>query len=277
MAEQKRELIQEQDAKLAEQKREQDAKLAEQKRELIQEQDAKLAEQKRELIQEQDAKLAEQKRELIQEQDAKFAVVEKALEETKVFMEKFVDPRLQVWSAGAASTTGSEKSASIRTVRKDYKTNYGYCMACGCTEVVRSLTIAHIVACRISNLDALFGPDNSYVDKIVPESLRNYLVLCGTQGEAGTCHDYYDNMRISLYYDPEVEVFKWYSATGVAIEGLASRVLQKDAIGQKYLRLLAWRTLSTVLQPGPTFPGTSGDRAALINKLKTSEEEECDD
>ena len=149
-------------------------------------------------------------------------------------------------------------------------------MACGCVEADK-LTIAHIVPNLIKNINVVFGEDNNYVNDIDAESVENYLVLCGTHGCTGTCHDLYGNMKISMYYDPNDEMFKWYRARNVHVNGLDDRVLKEEQIGRKYLRLLAWRTLRTVLQPGPNFEGTSADRAEFINMLKISEETECTD
>jgi len=111
-------------------------------------------------------------------------------------------------------------------------------MACGCVEAEK-LTIAHIVPNLITNINVVFGEDNNYVNDIDAESVENYLVLCGTHGCTGTCHDLYGNMKISMYYDSNDEMFKWYRARNVHVNGLDDRVLKEEQIGRKYLRLLA--------------------------------------
>ena len=235
--------------------------------------DSRLAQQKRE----QDVILAEQMR----EQDAKIAALEEkieeqriALEETKAVVDNLVDPRIQIWTAGASSAPSSI-SSEVRLMRKTYKEE-NTCMFCGCNSGTKELSIAHIVPSKSSAINVVFGRDNNYVDDVKLESTQNFLVLCGSHGRQGTCHNAYDNLKISLYFNISEGVYRWYIAKDANVHGFG-RVLTVEELGEKYVRLLAWRTLSTVLQPGPTFPGTPAERTAFINMLKISEEEECND
>jgi hypothetical protein len=47
-----------------------------------------------------------------------------------------------------------------------------------------------------------------------------------------------------------------------------------EQIGHKYRRLLAWRTLRTLMQPGPSCFVSLSERAAFIDMLKASESNE---
>ena len=47
-----------------------------------------------------------------------------------------------------------------------------------------------------------FGINNRYVDELDSKSKRNFIPLCGTKGQAGTCHNEFDNYGITLLYNP---------------------------------------------------------------------------
>jgi hypothetical protein len=61
----------------------------------------------------------------------------------------------------------------------------------------------------MSDINVLFGVANSYIADIIVEDERNYLVLCGTQGKQGSCHNGYDNLDFSLYYNAENKRYEW--------------------------------------------------------------------
>ena len=244
---------------------------------LLQYMNTLIAQQKREF----ELRLAEQKEEL----EAKIEEQKAALDEQGAVLSNLIDPRLSAWNAGGSSSTSSNTSISVSSSRKAYKNRIGVCMGCG---INSSLTIAHIVSHRRSaDINTLFGIDGNYIDEVDVESERNYLVLCGTHGQQGTCHNYFDNLHMSLYYCRETDesgdasdeegVFKWY-CSDVAISARMSRVWTAQEIGEKYVRLLNWRTLRTVLHhPGMRFPGPSAGRTEFINNLKIWEEAECND
>jgi len=229
-------------------------------------------------------RLAEQKEEL----EAKIEEQKATLDEQGAVLSNLIDPRLSVWNDGGSSST-SNSNGTLRSVslsRRAYKNRIGVCMGCG---INSELSIAHIVSHRRSaDINTLFGKDGDYIDEVDVESERNYLVLCGSHGQQGSCHNYFDNLQMSLYYCREAEsdesgdasdeegVFKWY-CSDVAISARMSRVWRAQEIGEKYVRLLNWRTLRTILQPGMRFPGPSAERTEFINNLKIWEEAESND
>ena len=251
----------------------------------IEEQKATMAEQKEEMeakIEEQKAIMAEQKEEL----EAKIEEQKATLDEQGAVLSNLIDPRLSVWNVGGSSSTSNNTPSIVSSGRKAYRTRIGVCMGCGSDS---NLSIAHIVSHRRgADINVLFGADGNYIDEVDVESERNYLVLCGSHGQQGTCHNYYDNLQMSLYYCREAEsdesgdasdeegVFKWF-CSDVAMSARMSHVLRAQEIGEKYVRLLNWRTLRTILQPGMRFPGPSAERTAFINNLKIWEEAECND
>ena len=269
---------------IARQTREFEMRLAEQKEEL----ESTMAEQKEELeakIEEQKATLEEQKATL-EEQKATLDEQKATLDEQGAVLSNLIDPRLSVWNVGGSSSTSSSTPVNVSSSRKAYRNQIGVCMGCGNNS---NLSIAHIVSHRRgADINLLFGTDGNYIDEVDIESERNYLVLCGSHGQQGTCHNYFDNLQMSLYYCREAEsdesgdasdeegVFKWF-CSDVAISARMSRVLRAQEIGEKYVRLLNWRTLRTILQPGMRFPGPSAERTAFINNLKIWEEAECND
>ena len=260
-----------------------DLKLAEQKREFETLLEAQKAEQKAVLEEqkaEQKAVLEEQKA----KQDAKIATLSEKLqeqatilEEQAAVLENMIDPRLLIWNTGESSSSNTSRSSELIELRRNYRSLINSCMGCGCkTDVQKELSIAHIVANNAS-INSLFGKDGNYVDDVEVESIKNYLVLCGSHGKEGTCHHEYDCLKMSLYFCKEAQVYKWYTADEVLAERVRERVFTKEDIGYKYARLLNWRTLKTVLQHGKTFTGNSAERAAFINMLKIWEEDECND
>jgi DNA-binding transcriptional MerR regulator len=236
----------------------------------------RLEQQKEEQKKEFDAKLAKLE-EKLNEQEEKLNEQEEKLNEQAVVLDNMTDPRLKVWNAGESSSTKSTKSTNStdknRNIsnRKEYKKTIGMCMGCGCTDQSK-LSVAHIVA-----HNSAINTDGNYVDDVEIECTRNYLVLCGNHGEENTCHNSYDNLKMSLYFSKADGVFKWYTADDVTAERVRDRVLSVDEIGEKYVRLLNWRTLKTVIGHGTPYRGSSADRAQFINFLKISEEDECND
>lgn len=144
------------------------------------------------------------------------------------------------------------------------------------------LTTAHIVP-NIEGLDTFFGKCNSYIDDVKAESVANYLVLCGTQGQSGSCHNEYDNLALSLYYSKPDDRYQWVMGDGSRQWSKADGsiielgVLDPGVVGRKYARLLNWRTIRTLLQPGTKCSLSIAERTNFINNLKTWEEDECDD
>ena len=139
------------------------------------------------------------------------------------------------------------------------------------------LTVAHIVP-NMPQINVLFGTDNNYKDNITIECESNYLVLCGTQGQNGSCHNEYDNFQMSLYYNKDTDRYEWVMNDGrrewTKVDGsvLIPSVLDPAQVGRKYARLLNWRTIRTLLQPGVTIP--IAERTQLMNNLKNWEEDE---
>ena len=127
-----------------------------------------------------------------------------ALVETRLAVVK--DPRFFMLGGFLKSLNGKHSEASAF-----HRTHFPGCVFCGAET---NLTMAHLIS-EFNPVQAqelglrvdVFGPP-TYVDDINPKSARNFLRLCGTKGERGTCHDLFDNYEIGLLYDPSDQHFE---------------------------------------------------------------------
>lgn len=182
---------------------------------------------------------------------------------------------------------------------------YGVCMGCGrdaptCKDLGVELTCAHILSSKAgsSQLSSDFGEGKGYVDDIVLSSRRNYLLLCGTMGNKGSCHHAFDTRQISLFYSADDNSYKWYrmdeldlcfnasgfdDSTSSSFSASGTTVRTRSAPGlmtipeattvNKYRRLLAWRTINLLIKAGNK--DIAKNRSGFMDYLKQSEENEC--
>jgi hypothetical protein len=236
------------------------------------------------------AELEQSKAELKKDFDLKLeqnrAEFESRMQEVESFVDSLVDPRVKYWNANAESSTGSRDD--IDAEKKHDKLlvkSFDRCMGCGRTELDRKLSVAHII-CDVGSRRRLevdyyelFGTVGGYRDDVNPARKENFLLLCGSQGQKGTCHDLYDTLQISLYWDSLSGTYRWFRSYlkfvgGCHPDDIATITWTTAQIGVKYRRLLAWRTLRTILQPGLSNFTSLSERAAFIDFLKSSEREE---
>lgn len=81
------------------------------------------------------------------------------------------------------------------------------CLICGRTsndDVV--ITEAHLLPANEKHNRNLYrdtyGTGNGFSDDLVPQSSRNYIPLCGTKDDAGTCHHHFYHSRFAILYNP---------------------------------------------------------------------------
>lgn len=152
------------------------------------------------------------------------------------------DPRLFLYSPAVKSRNGKHSDAS------DYhKAAFPKCVFCGAEDdVTMAHLISEVVPDDLISLDA-FGPP-TYCDELDVKSRRNFIRLCGTKGERGTCHDLFDNFRLSLLYDP---ANRNYIIIAVDVESpLHNKVICLSTDFPPYKRLLCWRLRQSVLRFG---------------------------
>lgn len=148
------------------------------------------------------------------------------------------DSRMYPYSVVLRSRTGSHRSAS-----EYHKSLYDCCLFCGTTH---ELTMAHLISELRPDSDfdlSMFGPPH-YKDEVDVKSNRNFLLLCGTSGKAGTCHDMFDRFELSLVYDA---LHNRYTLVHVHSDHrLHGKVVDIRGHVQPYRRLLAWRYKNSI-------------------------------
>ena len=102
------------------------------------------------------------------------------------------DPKLFYFSRKAAPSSGKHSTAD-NLVDEYYK---GVCVLCG--EV--GATRAHLISGNSTTVFEGFGPPR-YKEGLDVKSVRNFLPLCGTFGEIGTCHNEFDTYGLAILYN----------------------------------------------------------------------------
>lgn len=155
------------------------------------------------------------------------------------------DPRLFYYSGAVRSRNGKHSDAS-RSIRERYQA----CVFCG-TKV--NLTLAHLISEIVESEDVTLKPFGKprYVDDLEVKSPRNFILLCGTKGEIGSCHDLFDNFRLGVNYDPFT-----LSYTLFAVDQTSPLHQKKIVFSEPfpYKRLLAWRFRKMILTFGSVLP-----------------------
>lgn len=155
------------------------------------------------------------------------------------FLNICLDPRLSYWSPAIPV---NEKRHSV--VSKQLKHAYTGCVMNRIICKLKGFTVpakaAHIVA-NNSSINYAFFNYPKYADDLDPHCIRNYIPLCGTSGEADSCHNEFDQFLLTFIYNPMQQNFQiaslrpgWrhYDLNGASI----------TFSHQPYRRLLAWRS-----------------------------------
>lgn len=200
------------------------------------------------------------------------------------FYAKMADPRLTYFSTDEPSSAGSKAIQDPimimhRRNQKSIALQHTQCMACGGdgSNSVHGLTCAHIVpnTGKLSDYTC-WGTSSTianYATDIDPYSSANLLVLCGTKGEQGTCHDAYDKHQISMYYNEATNDYIWWVRRPDYVNHMGADIHDKHVgiADPKYRRLLAWRTLAAMQVLGPTRLQTVTEKINLVDKIQQSE------
>lgn len=187
------------------------------------------------------------------------------------------DGRLSYFSVAMAASSGKHSVAS-RVIREKYKNK---CLFCGSGKT----SLAHLVAGNSSVDYSLFGVSNGYRSDLDVKSPRNFIALCGTLGEVGTCHHEFDSYKMALLYNP---LSRQYSVFCLDPEfskynQLNNKVVEVDGTLHPYRRLLAWRARKCVLEHASLLYDKGEQLLELAkfseisNSVKDEREEEDDD
>jgi predicted restriction endonuclease len=145
---------------------------------------------------------------------------------------------------------------STKSLRLKVRTAYDQkCLLCGTTE---DLHVAHLVS-HNSTMDYSRFQRPIYKTSFDPSSIRNRILLCGTKGVRGSCHDLFDNFKITIVYDALSSLYRAL----VVMEDTnrpSFKVSQNWELTfppnmkeeyMPYKRLLAWRTRKCAMASAP--------------------------
>lgn len=114
------------------------------------------------------------------------------------------------------------------------------CIFCG--ESTGNVTKAHLIAGNKMIDYTPFGIP-TYKDDLDVKSARNFLPLCGTEGQEGTCHNEFDKFLMSLLYDPfsgKYSIFCFNTKFSKYTQCHGKEVAVNESF-PPYRRILAWR------------------------------------
>ena len=172
--------------------------------------------------------------------------------------------------ADGASGSSVKSKEERRDLREYLEENYGgKCLFCGEDE----FTCAHIVSDVKGEDYKKFGINNRYVDELDSKSKRNFIPLCGTKGQAGTCHNEFDNFGITLLYNPLTKKYVKYCLNPdfKPDENLHGEETEITGEFPPYCRLLSWRSRTCAQRNQFFFGGDNDKRQAFLNACKISE------
>jgi hypothetical protein len=196
--------------------------------------------------------------------DDRILALERDLAKLRVDVACSNDPRLFFFSGVVKSRRGQHSAASVF-----HKNEYKKCVFCGSK---KNLTLAHLIT-EIQTTDEsakdisfdVYGPP-TYKDRLDTKSSRNFLRLCGTKGMKGTCHDMFDNFRLSLMYNPFRGDYQIFSVDSGHRLHMKRITLSEEA--PPYRRLLCWRFKKALLLYGSVL-GT--DAPAISDAIDFSD------
>jgi hypothetical protein len=175
------------------------------------------------------------------------------------------DERLSYWSCVMPASSGKHSAAD-----KKISQSYGRkCLFCGCSGKISTV---HLVAGNSKVNYSPFGSANGYIGELDVKSPRNFIPLCGTLGQEGTCHDGFDKHLIMILHNPLAknpsEKYQLH-CFGAGYQHLHGKFIPipSDPDVRPYHRLLAWRARKCILEHG-NFCDTDACTSILIaNRL----------
>mmetsp|Transcript_1923 Transcript_1923/g.3055 ORF Transcript_1923/g.3055 Transcript_1923/m.3055 type:complete len:252 (-) Transcript_1923:5-760(-) len=167
------------------------------------------------------------------------------------------------------SDTRRNKAATNESLNKNLY--WQSCLFCGCNVKVSE---AHLIN-GVNGMDySQFGVQVGYENDLDVSSARNYIPLCGSLGDKGTCHDSFDRHKIAMLYNPFLRKFYLYSQENSVLHAKVLAEIPQQFI--PYRRLLAVRAFKCGLENYDTkllsLPNVQvlQDVASLNNSNSTS-------
>ena len=183
------------------------------------------------------------------------------------------DPRLRCFSPPVSSSESSKSSLSSRTTRVSRRENliaiHGErCAFCGSES---SITVAHLVSSRHTEEVSTYFGFPPYRSAMELNSLRNYILLCGTLGVEGTCHHEFDRNLIAVTQNSlgDGYVMICLNKTFAKYSEVHMKPPRFNLEQPPYRRILAWRTIKCVSE----YPSllTDTDLTFLLNSAELSD------
>lgn len=146
------------------------------------------------------------------------------------------DKRLLFFGAAAESSKG-DHSAADKKIDSWYQKK---CLICGVKEGVSR---AHLVSGKSTTDFSPFGPP-TYANALDVKSARNFIPLCGSLGEQGSCHDAFDKFYITIVRNELTGTLFCYCIAPVEFFPRRAKVHLKElnlhSEHRPYSRLLVW-------------------------------------
>ena len=179
-----------------------------------------------------------------------------------------VDPRLFYWSCVMPKSSGKHTIAD-RAIDSFYGRK---CLFC---DDITNVMKAHLVAGNSSISYSLFCKP-IYKDDLDVKSPRNFIPLCGTLGEPGTCHHEVDTYRLTLIYNPFDRIYRVISFNPELSNHLFlhNKKVEVPEDCRPYTRLLSWRARKCLLEFGSNI---DYDVMEIITSANLSEESQSMD
>ena len=147
------------------------------------------------------------------------------------------------------------------------------CLFCGETNKISK---AHLVAGNHSVNYSPFGVSNGYRDNLDVKSPRNFIPLCGTLGEAGTCNDAFDKYLLTIIFDPMKNLYRVISfdSSFVKHAEVSNKELSVPEKCRPYTRLLTWRARKCLFEHGYRI---AEDISTVLTAVNLSDESKAGD
>ncbi len=176
------------------------------------------------------------------------------------------DKRLSYFKSGMSASSGRHTEAN------NYM-NSEYQMTCLFCEEPEDVHSAHIVAATKDCDYKEFGKSHGYKDDLNLKSPRNFIPLCGTKGQVGTCHNEFDNYAITLIYNPLSKKYVVYCLNRNFKEGvLHNKEIEISGEFPPYRRLLAWRSRHCAQVNQFLFADNNSSHVDFLTACKFSED-----
>jgi hypothetical protein len=159
------------------------------------------------------------------------------------------DVRLEYFSVAMPGSDSSRTTRQKSTLKKIYR---NVCFVCGSSTGV---TVAHLLVASSRINYSSYMRANGYKSDFDCRSNRNYITLCGSKGEEGSCHhefDTYNLMIVPNAFRSGEYVVRCLRETYGKFSEVNNKVLQLPedfpTTDLPYTRILVWQTIKCLME-----------------------------